>query len=30
MLEWDESFCVTCGSCYECDSYITNCRCYQG
>jgi glutamine amidotransferase len=30
MLEWDESFCVTCGSCYECDSYITNCMCYQG
>lgn len=30
MLEWDESFCVTCGSCYECESYITNCMCYQG
>ena len=30
MLEWDESFCVTCGSCYECDSYVTNCMCYQG
>ncbi len=30
MLEWDESFCVTCGSCYECESYVTNCMCYQG
>jgi hypothetical protein len=30
MLEWDESFCVTCGSCYECESYITTCMCYQG
>jgi hypothetical protein len=30
MLEWDESFCITCGSCYECESYITNCMCYQG
>ena len=30
MLEWDDSFCVTCGSCYECESYITNCMCYQG
>lgn len=30
MLEWDENFCITCGSCYECESYVTNCLCYQG
>ena len=28
--DWDETYCMACGSCYDCNTYLTDCLCYKG
>jgi hypothetical protein len=31
MIEdWDDHYCMACGSCYDCNAYLVDCLCYQG